>query len=65
MTRLQTAGLLLLCAGGIYASYLTQGIVQETLATKKFGPDGRHDADNHLLLVMAPPMNCGGRFVAP
>jgi UDP-galactose transporter B1 len=25
---------------GIYGSYLTQGLVQETLSTKKFGPDG-------------------------
>lgn len=50
MSRLQTAGLLLICAGGIYASYLTQGIVQETLATKKFGPDGRHGPHHSTLL---------------
>jgi hypothetical protein len=42
MADLKTVGLLLLCAGGIYASYLTQGVVQEVLATKKFGTDGRY-----------------------
>ncbi|GAQ77934.1 UDP-galactose transporter, partial [Klebsormidium nitens] len=29
------------CVGGIWASYLTQGLLQEQLSTKKFGPDGR------------------------
>lgn len=32
---------LLFCVAGIYGAYLTQGVVQETLSTKKFGPDGR------------------------
>ncbi|BDA40637.1 Solute carrier family 35 member B1 [Coccomyxa sp. Obi] len=41
MANLKSVGLLLLCAGGIYASYLTQGVVQEVLATKKFGPENR------------------------
>ena len=40
--RSQLATLLSLafCVLGIYASYLTQGVVQETLSTKKFGPEG-------------------------
>lgn len=28
------------CVVGIFAAYLTQGVLQETLSTKKFGPDG-------------------------
>lgn len=39
-SRLRQALLLLSCVAGIYASYLTQGVVQETLSTKKFGPQG-------------------------
>ena len=42
MTNIRTLGLLLLCTGGIYASYLTQGVVQESLATMKFGPNERY-----------------------
>lgn len=42
MTNVRTLGLLLLCTGGIYASYLTQGVVQESLATMKFGPNERY-----------------------
>ena len=42
MTNVRTLGLLLLCTGGIYASYLTQGVVQESLATMKFGPPERY-----------------------
>ena len=53
-TRLRTAGLLLLCAGGIYASYLTQGIVQETLATKRFGPDARCGGTAACMLACGP-----------
>jgi len=34
---LKNSGLLVLAAGGIYASYLTQGVVQEALAMKRFG----------------------------
>ena len=30
---------LLICGAGVYASYLTQGVVQEALATKRFGPN--------------------------
>lgn len=30
---------LLICVFGIYTAYITQGIFQETLSTKKFGPD--------------------------
>lgn len=30
---------LLLCVSGIYGAYLTQGVVQETLAIRRFGPD--------------------------
>lgn len=36
--RLATAGLLLFCVAGIYSAYLTQGIVSENLAIKKYGP---------------------------
>lgn len=32
--------LLLACVSGIYGAYLTQGVVQETLSTKRFGPQG-------------------------
>lgn len=39
-SRLKSALLLLVCVAGIYGSYLTQGVVQETLSTKKFGADG-------------------------
>lgn len=39
MAWLQSAGLLLFCAAGIYGSYLTQGVVQESLSTKKFGDE--------------------------
>ncbi|GAB4820773.1 hypothetical protein N2152v2_007819 [Parachlorella kessleri] len=28
------------CVAGIYGAYLTQGVIQETLSTKKFGPAG-------------------------
>ena len=49
MADLKSVGLLLLCAGGIYASYLTQGVVQEVLATKKFGADGRCRSFIHSL----------------
>eukprot|EP00249_Psilotum_nudum_P008935 c21603_g1_i1 orf=351-1361(+) len=31
--------LLLVCVTGIWAAYLTQGVLQETLSTKMFGPD--------------------------
>lgn len=29
-----------MCVAGIYGAYLTQGVVQETLSTKRFGPAG-------------------------
>lgn len=32
--------LLAFCVAGIWASYLTQGVLSENLSTKKFGPDG-------------------------
>ncbi|KAI5084129.1 hypothetical protein GOP47_0000298 [Adiantum capillus-veneris] len=32
--------LLAFCAAGIFSAYITQGVLQETLSTKKFGPDG-------------------------
>jgi UDP-galactose transporter B1 len=38
---LKTTGILLFCTAGIYAAYLTQGVVQERLAIKRFGPDER------------------------
>jgi UDP-galactose transporter B1 len=31
---------LLICAGGIFGAYIYQGFLQETLSTKRFGPDG-------------------------
>ncbi len=37
MTRMQTVGHLGLCVIGIYASYLTQGVVQERLSTTRYG----------------------------
>jgi UDP-galactose transporter B1 len=30
---------LLVCVGGIYGAYITQGFVQEALSTKEFGAD--------------------------
>ena len=36
-STVQTSGLLLLCVAGIYGSYLTQGVLQESLATRKYG----------------------------
>lgn len=39
-SKLRQTLLLLACVMGIYASYLTQGVLQETLSTKKFGPQG-------------------------
>jgi solute carrier family 35 (UDP-galactose transporter), member B1 len=39
MMERKTLGLLLICVGGIYASYLTQGVVQELLATKRYGTE--------------------------
>ena len=50
MTNIRTVGLLLLCTGGIYASYLTQGVVQESLATLKFGPNERYVATSVTIL---------------
>lgn len=38
-SHVRTALELLLCVTGIYGAYLTQGVVQESLATKTFGPD--------------------------
>lgn len=40
MGQLRSLLALAFCVLGIYASYLTQGVVQETLSTKKFGPQG-------------------------
>ena len=38
--RWLTALELLACVAGIYSAYLTQGVVQEALSTKVFGPQG-------------------------
>lgn len=38
MANYRKAGLLIFCVGGIYTAYLTQGIVSEHLAIKKYGP---------------------------
>ncbi|XP_078429641.1 UDP-galactose transporter 3 [Wolffia australiana] len=29
------------CVAGIWSAYITQGVLQETLSTKRFGPDGQ------------------------
>ncbi|CAN6466546.1 unnamed protein product [Victoria cruziana] len=29
------------CVAGIWSAYITQGVLQETLSTKRFGPDGK------------------------
>ncbi len=39
-SRLRSILQLLACVAGIYSSYLTQGVVQEALSTKQFGPEG-------------------------
>ncbi|ERM94393.1 hypothetical protein AMTRI_Chr04g189850 [Amborella trichopoda] len=32
---------LVFCIAGIWSAYITQGVLQETLSTKRFGPDGK------------------------
>ncbi|XP_010242408.1 PREDICTED: UDP-galactose/UDP-glucose transporter 3 [Nelumbo nucifera] len=32
---------LVLCIAGIWSAYITQGVLQETVSTKRFGPDGK------------------------
>eukprot|EP00887_Chlorella_sp_A99_P002743 scaffold6.g2743.t1 len=39
-SRLRAVLQLALCVAGIYGAYLTQGVVQEALSTKKFGTEG-------------------------
>lgn len=34
-----SAGLLVFCVAGIYGSYLTQGVVSEHLAMRRYGPE--------------------------
>ncbi|XP_058069928.1 UDP-galactose/UDP-glucose transporter 3-like [Magnolia sinica] len=29
------------CVAGIWSAYISQGVLQETLSTKQFGPDGK------------------------
>lgn len=41
--KAKTFGLLMFCVAGIYVSYLTQGVVQESMATKRYGKDQVHD----------------------
>jgi UDP-galactose transporter B1 len=38
-TPLKAALQLLVCVAGIYGAYITQGLVQEALSTKRFGAD--------------------------
>jgi hypothetical protein len=38
-SSLRLGALLVFCAGGIYAAYLTQGIVSESLAMKRYGAE--------------------------
>ncbi|PIA62601.1 hypothetical protein AQUCO_00200542v1 [Aquilegia coerulea] len=33
--------LLVFCIAGIWSAYITQGVVQETISTKRFGPEGK------------------------
>ncbi|XP_073116696.1 UDP-galactose/UDP-glucose transporter 3 isoform X2 [Elaeis guineensis] len=33
--------LLAFCIAGIWSAYITQGVLQETVSTKRFGPDGK------------------------
>lgn len=33
--------ILVFCVAGIWTSYITQGVLQETVSTKQFGPDGK------------------------
>ncbi|KAG1330082.1 UDP-galactose/UDP-glucose transporter 3 [Cocos nucifera] len=33
--------LLAFCIAGIWSAYITQGVLQETISTKRFGPDGK------------------------
>ncbi|ONK74208.1 uncharacterized protein A4U43_C03F3910 [Asparagus officinalis] len=33
--------ILVFCVAGIWSSYITQGVLQETLSTKRFGPEGK------------------------
>ncbi|CAI7788151.1 unnamed protein product [Closterium sp. NIES-54] len=40
-TAWKRAFLLAVCVTGIWAAYLTQGVVQENLSTKRFAPDNR------------------------
>ncbi|XP_057871838.1 UDP-galactose/UDP-glucose transporter 3 isoform X2 [Cryptomeria japonica] len=41
MSGFQRVLWLLLCVGGIFSAYIYQGFLQETLSTKRFGPDGK------------------------
>ncbi|EFJ14223.1 hypothetical protein SELMODRAFT_120711 [Selaginella moellendorffii] len=36
---MKRAAMLGVCVGGIWGAYVTQGVLQETLSTKRFGPD--------------------------
>ncbi|XP_039051808.1 UDP-galactose/UDP-glucose transporter 3-like [Hibiscus syriacus] len=38
---LRRALVLVFCVAGIWSAYIYQGILQETLSTKRFGPDGK------------------------
>lgn len=40
LQRLRQALVLAVCVAGIYGAYLTQGVVQEALSTKRFGAAG-------------------------
>ncbi|KAJ7516000.1 hypothetical protein O6H91_22G038500 [Diphasiastrum complanatum] len=45
------------CVAGIWAAYVTQGVAQETLSTKRFGPDG--ERFQHLaFLNLAQSLMC-------
>ncbi|XP_024545589.1 UDP-galactose/UDP-glucose transporter 3 [Selaginella moellendorffii] len=39
MEAMKRAAMLGVCVGGIWGAYVTQGVLQETLSTKRFGPD--------------------------
>lgn len=54
--KAKTFGLLMFCVAGIYVSYLTQGVVQESMATKRYGKDQVHNPSAKLSLVLISSM---------
>lgn len=42
---------LLVCAGGIYASFLSWALVQERLSTTPYGQHGNHEYFRHVVFL--------------